>query len=86
MPLPSPIARDLPEVLRLADVIRATGLRRSSIYERVSAGTFPRPIRLSERSVGWLAHEVLAWVHQRIAERDAKHSTARQAAPKQASA
>jgi prophage regulatory protein len=61
---------DLPEVLRLAEVIRATGLRRSSIYERVAAGTFPRPIRLSERAVGWLAPEVSAWVHERIAARD----------------
>lgn len=56
-------------VLRLMEVERATGLRRSSIYERMSAGTFPRPIKLAARSVGWLATEVEAWVHERIAER-----------------
>jgi prophage regulatory protein len=68
-------------VLRLVEVERATGLRRSSVYERMSAGTFPRPIRLAARSVGWLASEVEAWVHARVAERDAAHSPARQAAP-----
>lgn len=63
-------AHDMSDVLRLPDVIRVTGLRRSSIYERVAAGTFPRPIRLSNRAVGWLSNEVRAWVHERIAERD----------------
>lgn len=81
-----PYSPDLPEVLRLADVIRATGLRRSTIYERVARGTFPRPLRLSDRAVGWLSDEVRAWVHERIRERDAAHPPARQAAPGQASA
>jgi prophage regulatory protein len=68
-------------VLRRADVERATGLRTSSLYERIAAGTFPRPIKINARSVGWLASEVDAWVHERIAERDAAHPPARQAAP-----
>jgi prophage regulatory protein len=87
---PYTVARDTAppdlRMLRLADVERMTGLRRSSIYERVALGRFPRPLRLSDRAVGWLAHEVEAWVHERIAERDAAHPPARQAAPEQASA
>ena len=71
-------------VLRLIEVERCTGLRRSSIYERMSAGTFPKPIRLTGRSVGWIASEVESWVHQRIAERDAAHSPAPQAAQPEA--
>ena len=74
---PYTVARDAtPEhlrMLRLSDVERMTGLRRSSVYERISLGRFPRPLRLSDRAVGWLAHEVEAWVHERIAERDAAH-------------
>ena len=68
---PTPIERDLPEVLRLQEVIRATGLRRSTIYEAMAAGRFPQAIPLHGRCVGWLAHEVAAWVHERIRERDA---------------
>ncbi len=36
-------------ILRIKDVIAACGLSRSSIYARSNAGTFPAPVRLSER-------------------------------------
>lgn len=54
--------------LRLPAVKAATGLSRSTIYERISAGTFPRPVALGDHAVGWLASEVGAWIQQRIAE------------------
>ena len=38
-------------LLRLKDVCRLVGLSRSSIYTRLADGTFPRPLRVSERSV-----------------------------------
>jgi len=44
-----------------------TGLSRSSIYALMSNNLFPHPIKLSERSVGWLEHEVQAWLENRIA-------------------
>jgi prophage regulatory protein len=40
----------------------------------MAAGEFPKPVHISERSVGWLAGEVDAWLDQRRAERDAKAS------------
>ena len=43
-----------------------TGLSRSSIYQKVAEGTFPKPIRLSAQSVGWLSHEIDEWTEQRI--------------------
>ena len=39
-------------ILRLKSVMAQTGLSRSTIYLRVSEGTFPSPIKLGERSVG----------------------------------
>lgn len=58
--------------LRRPQVETATGLPRSSIYERMSAGTFPKPVRLDGRSVGWVEAEIIKWQQQRIAERDRK--------------
>jgi prophage regulatory protein len=43
-------------------------LARSSIYQRLAEGTFPRQIHLGPRSVGWLEHEVNAWIAERVAE------------------
>ncbi len=43
-----------------------TGLSRSSIYQKVAEGTFPKPIRLLAQSVGWRLHEIDEWIEQRI--------------------
>lgn len=63
-------------ILRRGEVERATGLPRSTIYELIARGTFPKPVRLSGRSVGWLEGEILAWQKARLAERDALHHKA----------
>lgn len=55
-------------ILRLPAVLHATGLSRSTIYQRVADGAFPRPVSLGGRSVGWLESEVEQWVERRIAE------------------
>jgi len=67
-------------ILRRAEVERATGLRTSSLYERIKAGTFPRPIKINTRSVGWLASEVADWQRARKEERDAAHPSGRHVA------
>jgi prophage regulatory protein len=43
------------------------GLGRSSIYAGVKAGTFPAPVRLSARAVGFLESSIDRWVAQRMA-------------------
>ena len=55
------------KVLRRPHVESITGLSRSSIYAKMENGTFPKPIKLSERSVGWLEHEIRSWLEDRIA-------------------
>lgn len=60
----------MPSVLRRSDVERETGLKRSTIYELMARGEFPKPIRLTGKSVGWLAEEILAFIHERTLERD----------------
>ncbi|WP_213434068.1 MULTISPECIES: helix-turn-helix transcriptional regulator [Lysobacteraceae] len=60
--------------LRLPEVQARTGCSRSTIYLKISDGTFPRPTRLgggSCRSVAWVESEINEWLRSRIAERDA---------------
>ena len=54
-------------ILRLPAVKARTGLSRSTIYLRVSEGGFPAPVSLGGRAVGWLEHEINAWLEQQIA-------------------
>jgi prophage regulatory protein len=56
----------------LERVIRVTGLSRTSIYDSMGAGKFPRPLQLTEngRLIGWVSTEILNYVRSRIAARD----------------
>jgi prophage regulatory protein len=49
-------------ILRRRKVEDRTGLSRSTIYLRIQEGTFPKPISLGARAVGWLEHEIEAWL------------------------
>ncbi len=57
-------------ILRRDEVERATGLPRSTIYAKIAAGNFPKPIQLSARAVGWLESDIAAWQKSRIDARD----------------
>jgi prophage regulatory protein len=52
-------------IIRIRDVIALTGLSRSAIYAAIKAGTFPRQVKLSSRSSGWVRGEVVGWVKER---------------------
>ena len=53
-------------ILRLPAVKARTGLSRSSIYLHASNGSFPKPIAIGPRAVGWLDTEIQEWLQQRI--------------------
>ncbi|EJV1364813.1 AlpA family transcriptional regulator [Pseudomonas aeruginosa] len=57
-------------IIRLKEVIDSTGLARSTIYKHIGEGTFPRPVSLGDRCVGWVDSEVHDWILARIEERD----------------
>jgi prophage regulatory protein len=52
-------------ILRLPRVMEVTGLGRSSIYAFIAGGTFPAPISLSTRAVGWTSESIDAWIASR---------------------
>jgi prophage regulatory protein len=58
--------REKLSILRRKQVEKRTGLSRSTIYLRIQEGTFPRPINLGARAVGWLENEIEAWLVARI--------------------
>ena len=57
-------------ILRRKQVEKRTGLSRSTIYLRIQVGTFPKPVNLGGRAVGWLENEIEAWLAARIECRD----------------
>ena len=54
-----------PIILRRPQVEARTGLSRSTLYQYIQDGLFPRPVSLGARAVGWLESEVNAWIAAR---------------------
>ena len=58
-------------IIRINEVIEITGLPRPTIYRYIAEKKFPAQVPLGIRSVGWIKAEVIAWVNDRISQRNA---------------
>lgn len=56
-------------LLRLPQVKARTGLSRSCIYEAITEGRFPRPVKITARASAWVESEIQKWIDERIKER-----------------
>ena len=59
----------MPQVLRMPDVLLATGLGRSTVYRMVAERAFPAPVKLAKRAVGWRYDDVRQWTVARPSTR-----------------
>jgi prophage regulatory protein len=53
-----------PRILRMPLLRQKVGLCKASIYNRIKDGTFPKPMSLGGKSVGWLESDIDAWIEQ----------------------
>jgi len=51
--------------LRMPEVIRLIGLKKSAIYQKVGVGEFPSPVSLGSRAVAWKSDEIQNWMDTR---------------------
>ena len=49
-------------ILRMAAVCQLTKLGKSTVYRKLAEGTFPPPVRLGARAVGWKTRDIVAWL------------------------
>ncbi len=55
-----------PAILRRPQVQQHTGLSRSTLYQCIKDGEFPKSIALGPRSVGWLESDISDWIAERV--------------------
>jgi prophage regulatory protein len=60
----------LRKFMRLPATMAATGESRSTIYSKIKAGEFPKPVKLGRKAVGWVEDEIAAYNEAKIAARD----------------
>ncbi|QBX34675.1 AlpA family transcriptional regulator [Paracoccus liaowanqingii] len=51
--------------LRRRAVEEITGLSRSTIYDLMGKGQFPRPVKLTSKAVGWPESALSDWLNSR---------------------
>ena len=56
-----------PQLLRLRQVQMRVPLSRSTIYQAIADGTFPKPIPIGPNSVAWLDSDIDSWIVERMA-------------------
>ncbi|MBU7436183.1 MULTISPECIES: helix-turn-helix transcriptional regulator [Paraburkholderia] len=63
----------LKKILRMKQLVLMVGLGKSTVYDYLNPKsprhdpTFPKPVKLGASAVGWIDHEVTAWLESRIA-------------------
>ena len=55
------------KLLRLPEVKATTGLSKSTIYARISEGTFPKQIPIGPRLVVWVESDIQNWIAAQVA-------------------
>lgn len=58
--------RPIDRLVRIGEVKRLTGLSTATLYRKISAKEFPRPVRLGVAARAWPLSEVQNWIAGRI--------------------
>lgn len=48
--------------IRLADLVKLIPFGKATVWRKVKAGQFPKPVKLSERITAWPVEDVRAWI------------------------
>ena len=56
----------LERLIRIDEVKRLTGISTATLYRKISAKEFPRPVRLGVNARAWPLSEVQSWIAGRI--------------------
>lgn len=54
------------DYLRRKTVCQTTGLPPSTLYAKIAAGEFPKPVKLGKRAVGWLSTDIEDWKRKQL--------------------
>jgi prophage regulatory protein len=61
-PLEGKMSMSATTIINRPEVERRTGKSRVWLYRHAKDGTFPKPVQVSIRAIGWIEAEVEAWL------------------------
>jgi prophage regulatory protein len=57
--------KNMDPILNKSGVVALIGLSKATIDRQILAGTFPKPLKLSQRRVGWRRSQIETWLNER---------------------
>ncbi len=57
-------------IIRLKTVLARTGLSRTTLYRKMSEGTFPRQVKISVHGAGWRESAINRWIADPVSYRE----------------
>ena len=54
-------------IMRMTDVCSELGVSRASVYRLLESESFPKPLKLGKRAIGWERDHIQQWVKSRSA-------------------
>lgn len=49
-------------IIRMPEVEKTVGIKKSCIYSMIKNGTFPKPVKINQQAKGWFESDVQAWI------------------------
>lgn len=60
----------LPDLLTRQQVLDIVGFSQATLYRHMAAGTFPRPVMITWRKIGWLESDIEDWIKAKVDARN----------------
>lgn len=73
------MSENIDRIIRLPDVEKAVGLKKSAIYKLIKTGDFPAQIKLGKHASGWSESDVQAWIRKKAGREPANDEQPRAA-------
>lgn len=54
--------------VRMPEAEKISGKSRSTIYRGIEDGSFPKPVKIGQRAIGWRISDLEKWMNDRIQE------------------
>lgn len=54
----------VPKLLRRHQLEANLGISRSTIYQMMASGEFPKPLKIGRRAVGWRVEDIEKWLEE----------------------
>ncbi len=52
--------------LRIPEILQRTGMRKTTFYNRINLGLFPKQIPIGSNLVVWIERDVQTWIQEQI--------------------